>query len=160
MLNKKIVTFAVFLAIGLGVAAVGYGDITGQVDFTKSYDQVDAEITDITYESYVVQTGPTKIEGTDVMRHQPKVEYMYLYEGESYTNELRLTPYRGSIEDTKQQVAENYNVGDEKTLYVSERSPKDSMQSEPNDLTSYLLVAFGLIISLCTILLGNRSRKA
>lgn len=160
MLNKKIVTFAVFLAIGLGVVAVGYGDITGQVDFTKSYDQVDAEITDITYESYVIQTGPTTIDGTDVKHHQPTVEYMYSYDGENYTTESRLTPYRGSIEEVKQRVGENYNIGDEKTLYVSERSPEDSRQYEPSNLTSYLLVALGLIISLCTVLLANRSRKA
>lgn len=160
MINKKLLTFAFFLAVGLGVAAVGYGDITGQADFTESYTQVDAEVSEIEFETYVVESTYTTRETEEVEHHQPTVQYTYSYDGEKYTQQTRLAPYTGSIEQAKNEVSKNYDIGDKKTIYVSESSPDKVSPNKPSKATSYLLVAFGLLISLCTVVLGNKSRKS
>lgn len=160
MINKKLVTFVFFLTVGLAVAAVGYADITGQTDFTKSHTQVDAEITDITYETQIIQTGVRTTENTGISHHKPKVEYTYSYDGKSRTQELRLSAHTGSIESAKQAVSEEYNIGDTKTIYVSEGSPEDVRQNEPSEFSSYILTISGLLLSLSTVLLANRSRKS
>ena len=160
MINKKLLTLAFFLVVGLGVAAVGYGDITGEVDFTESYTQVDAEVSGIDFKTYVVESTHTVRNGEEVNHHQPIVQYTYSYEGEEYTQSTRLPSYTGSIEQARDQVSQNYQVGDTKEVYISETSPDKVRSSEPSKATSYLMVVFGLVISLCTVLIGNKSRKS
>ncbi|MFC6875449.1 DUF3592 domain-containing protein [Halobellus marinus] len=133
------------LVLGLGVTGYGAYDYVQQSDAIRSAVEVDATITDVGVETTSAPAGNAQV------KYEPRVEFTYEYQGESYTG-TNVFPATIAPEyeqrSNAESVIDEYEDGMTVTAYVDPADPNDAFLQNKTSNTPLLAAGIGAVISL------------
>jgi hypothetical protein len=135
----------ILLVLGLGLTGYGAYDYVQQSDAIRSADEVDATITDLEIETESARAGNARV------NYEPRVEFTYEYQGESYTG-TNVFPATIAPEyeqrSNAESVIDEYEEGMTVTAYVDPADPNDAFLKNKTSNTPLLAAGIGAVISL------------